>query len=273
MTISEFTTNISVLFSQKQCISSKPWGTEYPEAVKNIIKIAENFNSDEIDLFYDLISRYTICDYGAYNSLTEAALTKILTIIPNDTPKVYVFPLVKPTDLQKSKSSQFVVYIYESLILRIAHGSTSFLFNKGNELLQELKNSNFYVLLVDDFVGTGNTAISCADDYVNNKNVNRNSILISTFYSMEAGLKNVENAGYKIISLNTMKRGITDHFSQNELPAKYKIIDEIEARHGITKTYKRGLEQSEALLTLMRTPNNTFPMFWSEKFVTPPFRR
>ena len=273
MDISDFSTKISILFSQKKCLSSKSWGMEFPDAVQNIIKIAENLNSDEIDLFYDLISRYTICDFAAYNALTEKALTNVLKTIPNDTYKVYVFPLLKPSDLQKTKSSQFVLYIYESLILRITHGIPSFLFNKLSELLQEPINSNYRVLLVDDFVGTGKTAILCADDYVKNKNVNKESIIISTFYSMESGLQNVKNEGYNIVTLNTMQRGITDHFSQNELSAKYKIIDEIEKRHGIPKTYKRGLDQSEALLTLMRTPNNTFPMFWSEKFITPPFRR
>ena len=273
MNISDFTTKISILFSQKQCISSKTWKEEFPEAVYNIIKIAENFNSDEIDLFYDLLSRYTICDFAAYNALTENALSEVLKVIPNNTSKVYVFPLVKPTDLQKTKSSQFVTYIYQSVILRKAQGSTSFLFNKGNELSQEKQNNNFCVLLVDDFIGTGKTAIDCADDYVNNKNINKNSIVISTFYSMESGFNTVKNAGYKIISLNTMKRGISDYFNKTELPLKYQIIDEIETRQGIPKTFKMGLNQSEALLTLMRTPNNTFPMFWSEKFITPPFRR
>ena len=273
MNISEFTTKISILFSQKQCISSKTWGEEYPNAVQNIIKIAENFNSSEIDLFYDLISRYTICDFAAYNSLTEDALKSIMINIPNGVTKVYFFPLVKPSDLQKSKSSHFIVYLYESLISRYPKSSTSFLFNKWNELSQEPQNSNYFVILVDDFIGTGKTAITCANDYVNNKKINKNSILISTFYAMESGLNTVKNAGYKIITLHTMKRGITDYFNKNELQVKYKIIDKIETRQGIPRIYKMGLNQSETLLTLLRTPNNTFPIFWSEKFVTPPFRR
>lgn len=273
MDISEFTTKISILFSQKQCISSKPWRLEFPNALQNIIKIAENFNSDEIDLFYDLISRYTICDFAAYWSLTENSLNKIVKHLPNGINKVYVFPLVKPEDLQKSKSSHTVVYLYQSLTLRLSQRAPSFLFNKWKELSQEPKNSNYCVLLVDDFIGTGSTAIACADDYVINKKVNKNSVLISSFYSMESGFNTVKNAGYNIITLHTMKKGITDYFSPKLLPAKYQIIDGIETRQGIFNTLKMGLNQSEALITLLRTPNNTFPIFWSEKFVTPPFRR
>lgn len=273
MNISEFTTKISILFSQNKCISTKKWGDEYPNAVKDIIQIARNLDSDEIELFYELISRYTICDYDAYKPLVEKSISSILKIIPPEIERVYVFPLVKPSDLTKQKSSQFVVYLYKCLLNRYNTGKINFLFDKVDELLEESQNGNFRVLLVDDFIGTGKTAKSCTIDFINNKKVNKSSIIISVFYSMERGLTKLINDGYIVNTLFSMKRGISDYYQDKELASKVSIIDNIEKRNNVPKELKRGLDKSESLLTLMRTPNNTFPLFWSKNFCTPPFPR
>lgn len=273
MTISEFTTKVTLLFSQNECISKKKWGDEYPNAVKDIIQLGNSFNPDEIDLFYDLLSRYTICDYDAYKTLVEKAISAIIKIIPSGINKVYVFPLVKPSDFNKQKSSQFVVYLYKCLMIRYNTNGISFLFDKIDDLLQEPHNGNFCVLLVDDFIGTGKTATACINDYITNKHINKSSIIVSVFYSMERGYSNLINKGFIVNTLYKMNRGLTDFYSGNELTNKYTIIDTIAKRNNIPKELKRGLDKSESLLTLMRTPNNTFPMFWSKNFCSPPFPR
>ncbi len=42
-------------------------------------------------------------------------------------------------------------------------------------------------------------------------------------------------------------------------------MEEIEDKMSVKRNYRLGYGQSEALVTMCRTPNNTFPVFWEEK--------
>lgn len=72
-------------------------------------------------------------------------------------------------------------------------------------------------------------------------------------------------------------KGITDSYPQQTKEEKKAIMLEIEKKLKPGK-YQFGYEKSEALVTMTRTPNNTFPVFWmnyehkGSKF-SPPFPR
>ena len=61
------------------------------------------------------------------------------------------------------------------------------------------------------------------------------------------------------------KKGISDKYSDTELSKKIKLMEHIEKNLDIPDDYLFGYKKSEALVTMIRTPNNTFPVFWYNK--------
>jgi hypothetical protein len=62
-----------------------------------------------------------------------------------------------------------------------------------------------------------------------------------------------------------MLKGISESTAIENKVAALKIVDRIEKRLRITEKFFRGYGQSEALVKMIRTPNNTFPLYWCDK--------
>jgi hypothetical protein len=51
-------------------------------------------------------------------------------------------------------------------------------------------------------------------------------------------------------------------------------MKDIEKKINIRGEFSLGYKQSESLISMIRTPNNTFPVFWEKNdFFKPPFER
>ena len=61
-----------------------------------------------------------------------------------------------------------------------------------------------------------------------------------------------------------MNKGISDFYTSEDLADKQCIMKQIEDRIHKVEKYRFGYEGSEALITLIKTPNNTFPVFWKD---------
>ena len=82
----------------------------------------------------------------------------------------------------------------------------------------------------------------------------------------------------KSIIGESTKKGISNFYEGNDLSTKSTIMTEIERLIPKVKNYKFGFEKSEALVTMAKTPNNTFPVFWKDfqkkgKLYKAPFAR
>jgi hypothetical protein len=60
------------------------------------------------------------------------------------------------------------------------------------------------------------------------------------------------------------KKGISDYYHSPIREEKTRIMKEIEKLIRMKKRFSLGYNSSEALFTLIKTPNNTFPVFWKE---------
>ena len=60
------------------------------------------------------------------------------------------------------------------------------------------------------------------------------------------------------------QRGISDFYEDEILHENIQLMREIEDKMSIREKYKFGYKKSESLVTMCRTPNNTFPIFWEE---------
>lgn len=185
----------------------------------------------------------------------------------NDKTKIYIIPLKSPTDEDKSKSSDCIAYLFNNCELRYDFSQKIELISQQN-IKRYLSESNKIILAVDDFIGTGNTAKKFIEDLLNQfKDLKIEDLAILTLVIQEQAIQNLntEYPNIKIFRSIEKKKGISDKYSDTELFEKIKLMKQIEKKLDIPNRYLFGYEKSEALVTMIRTPNNTFPVFWYNK--------
>lgn len=128
----------------------------------------------------------------------------------------------------------------------------------------ELKDGE-YLVLVDDFIGSGKTFQKCIEQIETYK-IPLEKVLLISIAIQEDGLKLIENKKIKCYYSHIEKKGITDYYENEDQIEKKESMRIIERKLKFKPKFSLGFEQSEALLSLIRTPNNTFPVFWHEYF-------
>lgn len=250
-----------------QIFSDKNWHSkkEYNNTVfANFCKLLSNLNQNQQDLIIELTERYEWLSFNEYN----ATLIKIFESIPEEeilaTQKIFLFPIVRIEEEEKTKSGHGIL-----LMLR---GIRPFLKRFEHILFEEVErfemfnsqltiNDNDYIYLLDDFLGSGSTLDSTINELV------KYSIPIEKIrvISIATHIQAAEYMNSKAINYYTeiiTKKGISEYYLDDSIKSeKINIMNQIEKLLP-TKKYNFGFGKSEALVTLYRTPNNTFPIFW-----------
>ena len=137
--------------------------------------------------------------------------------------------------------------------------------NKFNSFKREVFSleSNEIIVLVDDYVGTGSTLSETIEEIKkqNNEITNENFVVLSIAMQNET-YKNLKKIGIKCCVSNIIKKGITEYYTGEQLIEKINVMNKIENYIPKIKGYRMGYKKSESLITLIKTPNNTFPIFW-----------
>lgn len=229
------------------------------ELTKRFYKITCN---EYLAFFYQLIS-------------TNSDLAKEL----NKYKRVLFLPLLAPKDFKKSKSSRHVWYLLQSeeIVFNKTFKDKKLEFLDINEVsgISTTLTKDDKIVLVDDYIGSGKTAKE-AIEWLNKKyNIGYGKIMALALSAQESGINFLNENGVKVYANFIFKRGITDYYFNDELTNNIKIMRNIEKKLNI-KNFNFGYKKSEALISLIRTPNNTFPVFWwphLKNNTQPPFHR
>lgn len=195
--------------------------------------------------------------------------------------KIIFTPLLKPyienqssdkIERGKTKSAQFIYYMLEADDLRWNDYSEKFIFcERISDVKKEYIKNNCIILFVDDYVGSGKTAVKCGEIFLkeigNSKEVDIQDFAVLTIASQELGVKYVlDKTGMKTYSDIIRKRGISDYFKkQEDIKDHIKTMIQMEKKLYCPKDHSLGYEKTEGLITFMKkTPNNTFPVYWHE---------
>lgn len=131
---------------------------------------------------------------------------------------------------------------------------------------------NTTIVLVDDFVGTGETAIS-AVDYIHElvpTLADNKQIVLFCIVALREGIDRLSNIGVKTYCSIEKKKGISEEMSAENRSNAISMMQGIEERlKGLKKEFRFGYKGSEALVCLERCPNNTFPIYWLTKGTAP----
>ena len=219
-------------------------------------------------LFLDLAKRYLWLSSDFYFMNLLKALEHLVSEyekLTSDT-KVYVMMLIAPKDEGKTKSSAMLLYLFNDTRLRIDPRFSHYRFeiiSDKESLHQKMDDKDAVLVLVDDYIGTGDTAVACVEQ-LDKLGIKMEQIAILSLVAQEEGKKKIEEKGIFFCTSNLRNKGISDYYEGKELEKNVRLMQKIEKDLKVGEKSRFVYGQSEALVTMCRTPNNTFPVFWYE---------
>lgn len=132
-------------------------------------------------------------------------------------------------------------------------------------------NDNSNVILVDDFIGTGDTIdrkLKYLNSTIKNRNLQNVTIRIISLAAMDFSKNVLDGLGVDYYSVHWLKKGINELIEEGERKSATNSMEQLENK--LKKTYHGkqlpnfGYKGSEALYALEANniPNNVFPIFW-----------
>ncbi|MDX2279195.1 MAG: hypothetical protein NW218_06380 [Saprospiraceae bacterium] len=233
----------------------------------NFCKLLSNLNENQRDLIIDLAERYTWITLSEYQSRLINLLDSVEQEKLDSLQRIVLFPVMKPEDEKKTKSGHTILYMLRAikpLLTRYKKIDFKEIETYDTITSDEFKlKHNESIFLLDDYLGSGETIEATVQEVLKNRNIEPkqiNVISIAAQFDSTDFLDKIDVAYYTSV---IFKKGISDFYVSPELEEKIQIMEDIEklipGNH-----FSFGFNQSEGLITLMRTPDNTFPIFWKE---------
>jgi hypothetical protein len=239
----------------------------YEEAMERFGHLLDSLNDEEAELLIELVQKYEWMSYNDYHSSLRNLLLALSDTLPTNINRLYVFPIVKPTDEEDIKSGHAVAYMIDGIKSSIsAFDNVEIIKLKHFQDIDPEKltlGENDFLVMVDDYIGTGNTLDKALKTLQSNNSMSGKFAVLSIAIQ-EQTKKDLEGLKVPVFGKLLLKRGISDENHTPLLEQKHEIMRIIENRIPKIGKYRNGYEKSEALITMIRTPNNTFPVFWKE---------
>lgn len=187
---------------------------------------------------------------------------------------IFICPLMGEDDLGKNKSSTYLAYLCQSFNFRrfdCFQEKQVRILHSPNLLKDERCKDICKLILIDDFIGSGETAIN-ALTYIESLNLNKKiETYILALVAQSEGINVIENKGVKVFANEVRNKGISDNFPKSEVKTKIEEMKKISSSLGVKRQFKLGFMDSESLVAMIKTPNNTFPVYWYKDYA--PFPR
>ncbi|MBI9110129.1 hypothetical protein [Maridesulfovibrio ferrireducens] len=283
-------TNIKLITKLHTILTEKGWGTDREEKKSGkklfqiFAEIMEQLNEKQSLLLLHLISKFKIYKADNYSFLLKKAFEDISFSNHQDAKIIYLIPLVHWKDIKKEKfksGHSFLYQIQNQSFIKIApplHG-------KKIEILRDyvaydskkesFKTQKKCFIFFDDFIGTGDTAIRTINEFSDEYNIDFKDIYLISLVAMQHGLERLYDSGVNIGVGEMANKGISDDpYLSGKITENINTMLDIEKEFSVPPTYELGYGRSEALISMIRTPNNTFPLFWfTNKKLDVPFPR
>ncbi|RYZ91092.1 MAG: hypothetical protein EOP06_07190 [Proteobacteria bacterium] len=244
----------------RERVSRKGWLNliHHPEdgkLVDRIVSCSSVLNPEQRTLFGKLIDAYLYIPevrQDIYDLWTKIRATCDLY------QRVYLAPLKKRAE-KRTKSGDHICYVLSSLF---PQHDQKFRF-LGTPFSDEIINlPEHCIVLVDDFVGTGETLEECYEQF-SLKHPGMTAV-VATIVAQEQGITAAARIGVEILTNHRRSRTISDGIAIAGEPAEnLRIYSSIEGSVGVAHEYRLGYGASEATVTISRTPDNTLPIFWT----------
>jgi hypothetical protein len=253
----------------------------YDDVLNRFGELIDALKEEEIELIIELTDQYHWMTYNDYHTSIRTLLKLLYSNSLKSKKRLFIFPVIKLTDEKDIKSGHIVMKMIDSIKSSIDEFDNIkvILLKEFEDLKKEKLNmdDDDFLILVDDYIGSGRTLNSTLQE-INKNDTIKNNYAVFTVAIQEDAKKILENQNIELYHYLCLPKGISGSYNSPELEEKLKIMNSLENRIPQIKKYRHGYEKSEALITLMRTPNNTFPIFWKGikhkgVEIKPPFSR
>lgn len=248
----------------------------------NFCNLLDNLNESERVLIIELVERYqwiTILEYqekilSTLESVEDEKVDKLKT--------VYLFPIIKFEDEGKVKSGTFLMYQIKAFKKYLKkYSKVKFKYVTKFEYLtdsQFVLKDNETIFLIDDYIGSGETLNACLDELKENSNISYDNLNIICIAIQKEVSDFISKEGISIYTDYLSPKGLSDFNESPVREEKIALMLKIEKLIPGGSHFSLGYNECEALITLARTPDNTFPIFWKKhrigkKYYDAPFSR
>lgn len=211
--------------------------------------------------------QYAFSDYEEMLSECLVEMSKSKYFAPKKGQEIIFAPLLKYSEgeysYKETKSSNLMSYLikadknsYLKFIGQVNIRAATFL---DYEDIGKIKDKKASLVLIDDYIGSGNTACESVESYVKAgvalEDISIISLLIDTKGSNLLTEKN-------IAFFTSSKKHYTVYDIYEDNDELRNRIKRISRKIGAPKRYYLGYKDTMALVSLIRTPNNTLPFYW-----------
>jgi len=231
------------------------------EAFDALCKLFERLERDERELVVELTKNFIYCEDSELLSRFRNIFRKFGSENFRDRSKVCVLPLLAKKDLDKHlKSGIFIQYALRAFVKKIqAFKDMQVTFTHPKSVVFD---ANSTYIIVDDFIGTGDQAVDALNYLLVEKGFSNEHCIVAVFMAQNEGIEKVKQLGVECFADEVRKKGISDLYL-GKIKEKYiRIMNGIEKKFNYPRNARFGYGRSEALVSIVKTQNNTFPLYW-----------
>lgn len=233
-------------------------------------KRLEDLETDaDRELMIELTRKYLVVGAGEYYKYMFDVFKKFINCnrdVMMDIDTIHIFPVQDKDYPEKTKSGNMMCYLFQGLLMRrfdVFRNKRVRIIETFDGLVKH-KDDIKCLLVVDDFVGSGDTLLGCVNS-IEEKGIEKEKIKVLTLVLQECGKKVADEYGVEIYTSVLRNKGITDNYSEQEVQEKKEQMKRISKRFKVKdKNLYLGYKESEGLVSMIKTPNNTFPFYWYE---------
>ncbi|MNU46051.1 hypothetical protein D3C71_349050 [compost metagenome] len=236
----------------------------------DILKWLNNFEEEEQHLAVNFLKNYTIYTSYEIEDALNHGLEKILNSTPNSE-KIVIHPVGS-----FGKSGSLVAYLLNKTNT-YSKNQNRFNLCSSIEELEKIRSTQFKLILIDDFVGTGGSIIKYWDKKLTPINHRVKELIFLGVAGMENGVESIKpifnevfilksNIFKKAFSSDASYFGYRNHLDYRELCYKYGSLltrKEILKNKSVRYPDSLGYSNSQAMVGFYYgSPNNSLPVFW-----------
>lgn len=227
-------------------------------------------NDEQRDLMIELTHNFLWISFDKYEEYLLEVMNKLFCSDEwNERDKskaIFICPLLSPNDFTKVKSGIVMGYLCQMISLRTypEFQNDQIRVCKNPEILKEYIEKIGALVLLDDFIGSGETAIECLAylDFLRSNNI---KIYVVALVAQKKGVENIKKFfNVPVFESILRERGISDSYPEQEVKKKLEIMKSISKSIKVNKKMYLGYAETESLVAMIKTPNNTFPVYWYE---------
>lgn len=231
------------------------------DVFENFCNMLACLGSEQRDLIITLTEKFLWIQENSYIKHFSSAFDSFINSYDfSRGKKICICPLLPEDDFGKSKSSVALLYFVIAHLRAIQNKYSTFSItyaDSPNAVNLDMIKEGYTLCLIDDFIGTGET-VERATKYFIDHEISKNMMVIVSLVSMKSGLSALNKKEYKTYTDISCDKGISSEGDESHI----ELMKTIEEAIKVSDDYKFGYRGSEALVRMMRTPNNTFPIYW-----------